>query len=75
MSPTRPPPELEVASLHDELVLEASITLREALARLEARRQTTPAGKNVVGYDTCALVSTALELLQRAEDIDHEAHR
>lgn len=75
MSPTRPPPELEVASLHDELVLEAGITLREALSRLEARRQITAAGKDMTGYDTCALVATALELLQRAEDVDHKARR
>ena len=75
MSPTRPPPELEVASLRDELVLEAGITLRQALARLEARRQTRAGAASVVGDDTCALVSSALELLQRAEDIDHEAHR
>ena len=75
MSPARHPPELEVASLRDELVLEASITLREVLARLEARRPTIPASKNALGYDTSALVSTALELLQRAEDVDHETHR
>ncbi len=75
MSPTRPPPELEGATLRDELVLEAGITLREALTRLEARRHTAPAGDNEVGYDTSVLVSTALELLQRAEDIDHEARR
>jgi hypothetical protein len=75
MSPARRPPELEVASLHDELVLEAGIILREALARLEARRQTTPAGETVTSYDTCALVSTALELLQRADDVDHEVRR
>jgi hypothetical protein len=72
MSPTRPPPTLDVTSLQEELVLEASTTLREALARLEARRQTTRTGQSVVGYDTCALVSTALELLQRAEDVDNE---
>lgn len=75
MSPARPPPELEVPSLRDELVLEAGITLREALSRLEARRKTAPAGTSVVGHDTSALVSTALELLQRADDVDHEARR
>ncbi len=75
MCPTRPPPELAVASLRDELVLEASITLREALARLESRRQIPLASKSVLGYDTSALVSTAMELLQRAEDLDHEARR
>ncbi len=75
MSPTRPPPELDVVSPHDELVREAGITLREVLARLETRPQTSAGVASVVGYDTCALVSTALELLQRAEDLDHQARR
>jgi hypothetical protein len=74
MSPTRPPPDI-APSLREELVLEASITLREALSRLESRRHTAPAGHSVVGYDTSALVATALELLQRANDIDHQARR
>jgi hypothetical protein len=72
MRPTRPPPAM--LALRDELTLEASITLREALARLESRRQ-TPTGAGIVGYDTTALVSTALELLQRAQDADEAARR
>ena len=73
MSPTRPPPD--VAPLHDELVLEASITLREALSQIETRRQAAPDGHSAVGYDTSALVATALELLQRANDVDHQVRR
>jgi hypothetical protein len=72
MRPARPPPA--TLALRDELTLEASITLREALARLESRRQ-TPTSAGIVGYDTTALVSTALELLQRAQDADEAARR
>jgi hypothetical protein len=68
MSPTtRPPPA--PTSLHDELVFEASITLREALARLEARRQASAPDASAARHDTVELVATALELLHRAEDV------
>jgi hypothetical protein len=35
----------------------------------------SPARPEPDQYDTCALVSTALELLQRAGDVDHESRR
>ena len=57
------------APLHDELVLEARITLRDALVRLEeAHAQgSVPHDVDVARCEALALVADAQELLQRAE--------
>jgi hypothetical protein len=65
-APTLP---VAFAPLHDELVLEARITLRDALVRLEeARAQGGGArGADAARREALALVAEAQELLQRAE--------
>lgn len=57
------------APLHDELVLEAGITLRDALVRLEEARAQGggPQEVDVVRREALALVTDAQELVRRAE--------
>ncbi len=67
----RSTPSLPVAfaPLHDELVLEAGITLRDALVRLEEARTRAggPRDVNSARRKALALVADAQELLHRAE--------
>lgn len=66
--PPAPPPP----SWHDELLLEACITLREALQRLEAVRahsgRLAPAIAAEERRAASRLVATAIELLDRSEE-------
>ena len=66
--PATPHPDLAFAGLHDELLLEAAITLRSALEEIEEAR-----GRQVDGevatrrHAAIELTAATLEILQRAE--------
>lgn len=66
---TAPTMPVAFAPLHDELILEAGITLRGALARLEQARaqRDDPERVDAARRETLALVAEAQELLHRAE--------
>lgn len=66
---TTPTLPIAFAPLHDELILEAGITLRDALDRLDAARVQGGGlqGVDDVRREALALVVAAQELLQRAE--------
>lgn len=66
---TAPTLPVAFAPLHDELMLEAGITLRDALARLEDVRahRGGPPSVEVARREAIALVAEAQELLHRAE--------
>ncbi len=57
------------APLHDELVLEAGITLRTALARLEQARERheQPGRLDAARRESIELIEAAGELLRRAD--------
>ena len=63
---TPPAPEA-FAHLHDELMLEATTTLRDALSRLEAHRRDEPERLAAARHEAIELAVVALELLHRAE--------
>lgn len=65
-APTLP---VAFAPLHDELVLEARITLRDALVRLEELRAHGggPQSVDAARREALALVAEAQDLLHRAE--------
>jgi hypothetical protein len=65
-APTLP---VAFAPLHDELVFEARITLRDALVRLEELRAhgAGPESVDAARREALALVTEAQELLHRAE--------
>lgn len=57
------------APLHDELVLEAGITVRTALARLEQARdhRQQPDRSEAARHESIELIDAAGQLLRRAE--------
>jgi hypothetical protein len=63
-------PSVAVQPLHDELIFEATITLRDALQRLEAVRAVSlhrPSDAVAQRRSAGLLLSAAMELLHRAE--------
>jgi hypothetical protein len=62
-----PPASAAFARLHDELMLEATTALRDALSRLEASRRDEPEALAAARHEAIELAVVALELLHRAE--------
>lgn len=67
--PSAPTLPVAFAPLHDELVLEAGIALRDALVRLNDARALRggPDDVEAARHDALVLVAEAQELLHRAE--------
>lgn len=64
------------APLHDELVLEAAITLRTALTHLEqARDHRQPQRRTAARHNSIELIDTAGQLLRRAEHATPDVHQ
>jgi hypothetical protein len=62
-----PPAPAAFEHLHDELMLEATTALRDALTRLEAPRHDEPDRVAAARHEAIELAVVALELLHRAE--------
>jgi hypothetical protein len=62
-----PPAPAAFAHRHDQLMLEAATTLRDALTRIEEPRHEGPEKVAAARHEAIELAVVALELLHRAE--------